>query len=315
MPPTPKPSRHHHSRNKAILKPEHHQGSDFDTMTRRSYASFLASLLLLAGSIPHTGIARESTEKGSEPGDAPDAADPEQLDFYVTVYTRPVQGILTKNSEPPGIPRIYYQSPEGIRRIPTGRNTTSPLMHYRGSMPLELFDGKWVDGSPPENAPAGTPPPRQFRKKKLAALNLPESWEQAMLMVFPGMTSPDGSLRILPIRYDTAQVPPDSVRIHNTTDTSMIVGAEDETFELPAKGILDFQPANHGGHHAFRASFYSVTEKGNNRLRYSTRIVMREGERTQYLFYRFGPRRFLLHRLTGLEQLPPPEPALEEKDF
>ena len=282
-------------------------------MMQRSPAFFLASLLLLGLSIPHASSAQASAGNGSEPGKDPEAIYQEGKNFYFAIYTWPVQGILTENSVVAGVPRVYYHSPEGIRKVPMGRNVTSPLMHYRGPMPLELFDGKWVDIPPPEDAPPGTLPTRQFQKKKVADLTLPESWNRAMLIAFPGKTGPDGGIRILPIRYDADKVKTDHVRIHNTTNTRMILDAEDKKYALPANGILDFRPANSGGHHAFRASFYSANQEGKPQLRYSTRMVMKEGESTLYLLYKMGQRRFRLQRIGGHELPPPPDPTMEER--
>lgn len=246
-----------------------------------------------------------------EEGENPENPEENWSKFHFAVYVWPVQGILTENSEVAGVPRIYYQSPEGVRRVPTGRNVTSPLMFYHGPMPLELFDGRRVEVPPPEDAPPGTPPTQTFEKRTLAELEIPENWKQAMLILFPGQEDENGQLRILPIRYDLDVVRPDHVRIHNTTDVPMVLKAEDQEHPLPANGVLDFEPRNDGGHHAFRASFYSLSERGTTRLRYTTRIAIREGQNSLYLLYKKDSRRFRLQRIGGHEPPPTPTPVPE----
>jgi len=227
--------------------------------------------------------------------------------LHFAVYVWPETGILTENSQIAGIPRMYYNSPEGIKRIPTARNVASPLMRYQGPMPLELFNGEWVEVPAPEGAPPGTEPTRTMRKTVLTRLNIPDSWTQAMLIVFPGQTDSNGNLRVLPIRYDLDRVQPNFVRLHNTTDVSMVVKVAGEMYALPKKEVLNFQPKGRGGHHAFRVSFYSMNERGEPQLRYTTRMVDIEGRSNLYLLYKQDKRRFRLQRVGGHE--PPPTPT------
>lgn len=270
---------------------------------------FVSALFLIRLFItPSLYAQTQTTERDDGANGA--APPPEELvDLYFAVYVWPATGLLTENTTLAGVPRIFYHSPDGIRRVPAGRNVTSPLMLYRGPMPLELFDGKWVETPPPADAPPDTEPTRAFEKVPVANLEIPAEWKQALLVMFPGQTGPDGGIRILPIRYDVDRVRPDFIRIHNTSDVSLIAEAEGEVFTLPEKGIVNFQSKNRGGHHAFRISFYSLDDQGQPKLRYTTRIVDIEGRSNLYLLYQSDPRRFRLQRVGGHE--PPPTPTPE----
>ncbi|MCC5845671.1 MAG: hypothetical protein JJU05_15585 [Verrucomicrobia bacterium] len=267
-----------------------------------------ASLLVYITLVLNARIQAQSVqqEPNAETG-AVEASPEPVVAFHFAVYVWPASGLLTENSALAGVPRMFYHSPEGIRQVPAGRNVTSPLMPYRGPMPLELFDGKWVEVPPPADAPPDTEPARRFEKTPVAKIEIPPDWRQALLVVFPGQTGPGGSLRVLPLRYDVESVRPDFIRIHNTTGVALMLEAEGQAFNLPQNGILDFQARNRGGHHTFRANFYAVDDQGEPQLRYTTRMVDIEGRSNLYLLYQPDSMRFRLQRVGGHE--PPPAPT------
>ncbi|MCC5845236.1 MAG: hypothetical protein JJU05_13385 [Verrucomicrobia bacterium] len=228
--------------------------------------------------------------------------------FNFAIFVWPETGILTEGSEVSGVPRIFYESLEGMRQVPVARNVSSPLMPYHGPLPLELFDIRRIEVPPPEDAPPDTPPTIEIQKYPLASLTVPRSWRQALFILFPGQTDSKGQLRILPIRYDIDQVRPDFIRIHNTTSQSLVLEAQGTVHRLDAQGILDFRPPGSGDFRMFRGNFYGVNPDGTERLYLTSRIVARQGQSNLYLLFEAG-RQLRLLRVGGHEPPPTPTPT------
>ena len=229
---------------------------------------------------------------------------------YFSVFVWPVTGVLTEQSEIPQIPELFYQSPDGIRRIPLARNVASPLLPIVGDPPLDFFYAERVEIPPPPESPPGTPPTFTWETTPVQSLAFPESWDQVLFVMMPARSGRGADSQFLPVRYDTARVRPGYVRILNTTAESLIVDVNGELLNLPPNGPVDFQPSAQAEHQVLRINVFGRDERNDSvRLRLTTRISAREATSNLYLLYPDSPRRLRLMRVGGHEPPPTPTPV------
>lgn len=263
------------------------------------FRAFLLLCAVLSGFV-HVNLHAEVGEADSA------LEEPQPANLHFAFFVWPQAGVLTDQSEIEGVPRIFYQTEDGVRQVPLVRNSTTPLMPYRGPLPIEFFDVRRIEIPPPEDAPAGTPPTFEVRKYPVTSLNVPDNWRQVLFILFPGQRDRQGNIRVLPIRYDLERVRPNHIRIFNTTQQNMMLEAEGELHMLSAQSNLDFRPGNAGDFSMFRGNFYGTNPDGSTRLMLTSRIISRPESSNLYLLYESG-RQLQLMRVGGHE--PPPTPT------
>ena len=252
-----------------------------------------------------SGLLRAETTE--DPENAPPPPPPARLRYF-SVYVWPITGILTEHSEIPTLPRMFYDSPEGVRRVPLSRNVARPLLPYNGSLPIEFFDAERIVSPPPPEAPPGTPPTISWNKTPVTSVTFPESWEQVLFVMMP--ESGGRGSQFIPVRYDTARVRPGYIRILNTTSEELVVDVQDQLLPLPAHSPVDFRPRDESEHQVFRLNIYGRDERHDSvRLRLTTRISAREATSNLYLLYPASARRLRLMRVGGHEPPPTPTPV------
>lgn len=268
----------------------------------------LASLFCLS----NNGFGEEESQSGTEPEEPPP---PPVTQVYFSVYVWPIVGILTEESTISELPRLFYDSPDGIKRIKLSRNVATPLMPYKGTLPLTFFDVERIESPPPPDAPPETPARVSYRKIPKMDVSFPESWKQVLLIMMPAGPNQGGGHRMLAMRYDVSRVRAGYIRIYNTTEENLIVVAQDEQYALPALAPLDFQPKNSEGHQVFRLNIFGKDQQNDTvRLRLTTRISSREATSNFYLLYPSTPRRLRLMRVGGHEPPPTPTPVPPEPE-
>lgn len=240
--------------------------------------------------------------------DIPEEEEADIVDIHFAFFVWQQTGVLTENARVEGIPRIFYQHEQGLRRVPLARNSTTPLLHYRGPMPIEFFDVRRIEVPPPEDAPPETPPTFRIQRYPVATLDVPDTWRQVLFILFPGQRDRNGNVRVLPIRYDLEQVRPDHIRIFNTTRQNILLEAQGELHTLPAQENFDFRPENPAQFNMFRGNFYGRNPDGSSRLMLTSRIIARPESSNLYLLYESG-RQLQLMRVGGHEAPPTPTPV------
>jgi hypothetical protein len=247
------------------------------------------------------------SETNGETETAPPPPPPARLRHF-SVYVWPVQGVLSEFNEIPALPQVFYNSPDGVRRVPLSRNVASPLLPYYGPLPIEFFDAERVVTPPPPDSPPGTEPTVTWKKTPITTLSFPESWDQILFVMMPGRGGTVG--QFLPIRYDAARVRPGYIRIVNTTDEDLVVEIQDRFYPMAGNSPVDFRPPTESAHQVFRINIYGRDERhGSVRLRLTTRVSAREATSNLYLLYPASQRRLRLMRVGGHEPPPTPTPV------
>ncbi len=239
--------------------------------------------------------------------DPEDAAEPNEVDIQFSVYVWPTAGILHENSRLAGVPRAYVQTPDGYQQVPLTRNTATPLLRYRGPLPLELFDVEKTVTPPPAGAPPGTPATITHVRHPRVSVSFPESWQQVMLVVFPGRRNSDGTLLTLPMRYGADYIRPGFIRIHNSTPQNLILQYADQNQPLSGHGFVDIPASEWSNETSLRLNVIGLDPRNRARMLYTTTVNGKVEKSNLYMLYARDTRRLRMLRVGGHK--PPPSPS------
>lgn len=223
-------------------------------------------------------------------------------------------GIMRGNSELTGIPRTFYDAPNGAASlISLYKNRSTPLLPYQGPQPLVLYDIEKVRVDPPKHAPPGTKPTLVEKRIPKIRAEIPEGLDRAMLVVFPGRKEANGTLQTIVLPYDSNKVRPGMTRILNSTNQLLAVkfaDNEEDMLKLNPKEALDFTPGEITNSKNPRIFIYGLDENQRPRLMHTNRINFKEDSTNYFIVFPEGTRRVRIKNL-GAHKIPLSALAIE----
>jgi hypothetical protein len=227
-------------------------------------------------------------------------------DVLFSVYVWPTEGILTTDSTVPSLPRTFFTGLQGMERIYLNRGGSSHVHHYRGPLPLELYDveREWV--APPEDAPPEARPVLMERRIPILRATFPAEARRIVLIAFPHEKDPEGGMVTFPMPVMNTTLRPGDVTLYNADKRPVAFSINDsnnpvllkpyETLYLQKDSFATVNP---------RVKIHRRDASGTTRLAASTRMYV-DPEKANYFFlYPSGDRHMRLLRV-GTHDLPPP---------
>ncbi len=242
---------------------------------------------------------------GQAPADAsPAMTIPEMRTVRFSVFVWPEGGISHGGSTFSGIPRVFYDAPDGnLTMVPLYINRSTPMLTYTGPQPLVLYDidREWT--SPPGDAPPGTAPSVLNKRIPRVLAEFPEDMDRAMVIVFPSRR--DGTvLHSVLLAYGTENVRPGMSRILNGTDRELALkfSAEDgQALRLRPGRPFDFKPGDYTPDPYPRIFIYGLDEARRLRLMHTNRINFRDESSNFFIVIPEGVRRVRIKSLGSFE--------------
>ncbi len=253
--------------------------------------------------LPCSGLSQGSNSAGeaSEKNEMP-------LEYpliHFSIYVWAEGGITGEDTLTFGVPRIFYDTPDGrssLVNLYPFRST--PLLPYKGPQPLVFFDISREWGLPPDALPDQKPMMLETRIPKVIA-EFPENLDRAMIVVFPSRRNKDGTLQTMILPYETEDVRPGMVRIINGTNRQLAMkfdGNDSEIIRFKPNSSVDFNPAQLTSETFPRVFIYTADEQGRLRLLHTNKLRLIDGNSSLFVIFPDGPRRVRIKSLGNHEQ-------------
>ena len=211
-----------------------------------------------------------------------------------------------EDAEMKGLPRVFYASPSGDRRVNLAHNQSTPLLPYRGELPLVLYRMQEVWEDPPADAPPGTPPTVTKVRTPVIQQDFPIDWKRVMILVFPNKRGPSGTMLSFALSYETDVVTKGMARIHNASDRTLVMqfdDAKDRPLRLDPNKHIDFDPSKLTENAYSRIFVYENRDRGGERremsMVHTSKLFFQEDTSNLFFLYPKGKRRIRIMRIAG----------------
>lgn len=244
-----------------------------------------------------------------EAKDTPDPknGEPETVSRVLfSVHLQVPDVLLRAGSTPVSIPRIFYDSPTGIREVPLYRGASTPLFPYQGTQPLTLYDIKVTRKDLPPNAPPGSTPEAIQEKIPVVKARFDDKMDRIMLLVFAGKTNPDGTLQTIVLPYNSSALKEGMSRVYNGTNRALAMqfeSREGPVIRLEPNGTYDFKPSEITNSDYPRVFVYGTTEKGEVEALHTSKLYLKDETTNIFLVYDKGRSRVNIQTIGRHDQV------------
>lgn len=247
----------------------------------------------------------DNSVPGNESNASGDMVEPVYPLIEFSVFVWSDMGIMSDSNEITGLPRLYYERPDGNTvQIRLNRNKSTALMPYQGPSPLLLFDFEGEYIQPPAGSPPGTQP--IFNRKRIPKfkVEIPEELRRLMVIIFPGRRDTDGYMQTLVLPYDSEKLTAGMSRILNGTNRTLALKLEDndrKILRINPNEMTDFNPRDYTDENYPRFFIYGVDEQQQLRLLHTNKFNIKEDRTSFYIIIPEGTRRVRVKKLGSHE--------------
>lgn len=228
-----------------------------------------------------------------------------------SVYLVAPQGILLRDSDVVGVPRVFYDSPTGQRRVPLYRNQASAFFPYEGPSPLVLYtlEGENRGNGMDSGRGAGVQ-----RRKMIMEAVLPADHDRVILLASPRQEKEGGVLQTDVLSFDDTVLEEGMVRMFNHTPRSLEIAFKDTPdilFPVDSGSFVDIHMSEVTDSGYPRMYVQEREESGLARLLHTNKLFLEEEGTNLFLILPRGERRVELQRLGAIDTEPSPSEESE----
>jgi hypothetical protein len=239
-----------------------------------------------------------SAQPAAEPTEEEETPPPPPVhDLMLSFYISPVRGILSEDTDLPGLEAVYLRDMHGVQQVPLARGTQTRPIRFTSDSPPVLFTAERA-GEDEQGRP-------RFRPRTVAELSVPPDWDRALILLYPERRDEKGHWTAVPVWNPEMTIPEGGVLFINSTPQTLVLEADGHSRTLESGRVLSMDSRRITSER-YRLRIHGIDPNGTPRVLHSSMQRRRLEAGNILVLIAHSPRRVRVLSLRDLEAPPPP---------